>query len=146
MDGSGPDSAAITAAQPFNKQFPYLSYIYQLANSNVSNYNGLQVSLTQRSQHGLSYVVGYTWSHALAESSDNWSFILPIDSRNQKSLYSSTSFDIRHHFTASITYQIPGVKSPGQILKGWSLNSIINMQSGTPWGINDVTYRLQRYQ
>jgi len=137
-DNCAPDSGAMTAAQPFHKQFPYLSYIYQLANSNISNYNGLQVSLTQRTQHGLSYVVGYTWSHALAESSDNWSFILPIDG-NQRSLYSSTSFDIRHHFTASITYAIPGIKSPGQILQGWSLNSIINMQSATPWGINDAT-------
>ena len=63
----------------------------------------------------------------------------PIDSTNQRSLYSSTSFDIRHHFTASITYAIPGIKSPGQILKGWPLNSIINMQSATPWGINDAT-------
>ncbi len=134
-----PNSTAEIAAQPYHKLFPYLSNIYQLANSNVSNYNGLQVSLTQRTQHGLSYVVGYTWSHALAESSDNWSFSLPINSLNQKALYSSTAFDVRHHFTASITYQIPGVKAPGQILKGWSLNSIINMQSGAPWGINDIT-------
>ena len=134
-----PDSAAITAAQPFQKQFPYLGNIYQLANSNISNYNGLQVSLTQRDQHGLSYVLGYTWSHALAESSDNWSFILPIDSTNQRSLYSSTAFDIRHHFTASVTYTIPGIKSPGQILQGWQLNSIVTIQSGAPWGINDLT-------
>lgn len=129
-----PDSTAMAAAQPYHKLYPYLNNIYQLSNSNASNYNGLQVSLTQRTQHGLSYVVGYTWSHALAESSDNWSFILPVDN-NQRSLYSSTSFDIRHHFTASITYAIPGVKSPGQILKGWSLNSIIVMQSGTPWAL-----------
>ena len=83
--------------------------------------------------------MGYTWSHALAENSDNWSFILPIDSRNQRSLYSSTAFDVRHHFTASVTYAIPGIKAPGQLLKGWSLNSIVNMQSGAPWGINDVS-------
>ncbi|MDP8990639.1 MAG: hypothetical protein M3N41_11245, partial [Acidobacteriota bacterium] len=134
-----PNSAAENAARPYSTKFPYLGNIYQLTNSNVSNYNGLQVSLAQRAQHGLSYVLGYTWSHALGESSDNQSFIVPINSLNPRSIYSSTSFDIRHHFTASITYAIPGVKAPGQILKGWSLNSIITMQSGAPWGINDAT-------
>ena len=138
-DNCSPNSAAITAARPFATQFPYLSYVYGLSNSNVSNYNGLQVSVTQRSQHGLSYVVGYTWSHALGESSDNWRFNLPINSTNQRSIYSSTNFDVRHHFTASMTYAIPGIKSPAQLLQGWSLNSILNLQSATPWGINDVT-------
>jgi signal transduction histidine kinase len=136
--GGGPSSAAETAARPFNALFPYLSYIYWLNNSNVSNYNGLQVSATQRTQHGVSFVLGYTWAHALAESADNWSFRLPV-SGNQKSLYSSTAFDIRHRFTASVTYAIPGVKTPGQILQGWSLNSIVTLQTGNPWGINDTS-------
>ena len=134
-----PNTAAITAARPFAAQFPYLSYVYQLSNSNSSSYNGLQAALTQRTQHGLSYVLGYTWAHALAESSDNWSFVLPINSQNQKSLYSSTPFDIRQHFTASVTYALPGIKSPGQLLQGWSINSILNLQSGAPWGIHDVS-------
>ena len=138
-DNCGPDSAAILKARPFNSQFPFLQYIYNLANSNVSNYNGLQVSATQRAQHGFSFVLGYTWSHALAESSDNWRFSLPIDSTNQKSLYSSTAFDVRHRFTASVTYEIPGVKSPAQLLKGWQLTSIVTLQTGAPWGVNDTS-------
>jgi hypothetical protein len=134
-----PNSAAITAAQPYNKQFPYLNYIDELLNNNTSNYNALQVSLTQRAQHGLSYVLGYTYSHALSENPDNWSFFLPINSANQKSLYGSSMFDIRNHFTASVTYLIPGIKTRGQFLEGWSINSIILLQSGAPWGINDLT-------
>jgi len=137
-DNCNPNTAAETAARPFNALFPYLSYIYWLNNSNVSNYNGLQVSATQRTQHGVSFVLGYTWAHALAESPDNWSFSLPVNG-NQKSLYSSTPFDIRHRFTASMTYAIPGVKTPGQILQGWSLNSIVTLQTGSPWGVNDTS-------
>ena len=34
-----PNGAAITAARPYATQFPYLSYVYGLSNSNVSNYN-----------------------------------------------------------------------------------------------------------
>src|SRR5882762_1853047 len=38
-----------------------------------------------------------------------------------------------------LTYAIPGIKAPGQILQGWSLNSIVSLQSGLPWGVNDTT-------
>jgi hypothetical protein len=48
-------------------------------------------------------------------------------------------FDIRHHFTASVTYLIPGKKTRTQLLEGWSINSIVLIQTGAPWGINDLT-------
>ncbi len=62
------NGAAEVAAQPYNSKFPFLNYIDFLRNNNVSNYNALQVSLTQRQSHGLSFVLGYTYSHALAEN------------------------------------------------------------------------------
>ncbi len=138
-DNCNPDTDAEVAAQPFAKKFPYLSYIYWLSNNNVSNYDGLQLSLTQRTAHGLSFVMGYTLAHSLGMSPDNWSFLSPIDSNNVRNLYGNTPFDVRHHFTLSVTYAIPGIKTPGHVLEGWSLNSIVNLQSGMPWGINDLT-------
>ncbi len=138
-DNCGPDTAAEQAARPFASKFPYLSYINWLSNNNQSNYHGLQVSMTQRTSHGLSFVLGYTYAHALAMSSDNWRFRNPINSRNARDLYGSSEFDITHRFTYSLTYAIPGIRTPGQILQGWSLNSIVSMQSGLPWGINDTT-------
>jgi hypothetical protein len=84
-------------------------------------------------------VAGYTWSHALGLSSDAWRFILPIDSTNTKQLYGNTLFDIRQRFTYSATYALPGLKSPGQMLQGWSVNAILHLQSGLPWGVNDTT-------
>lgn len=138
-DNCNPDGDAEAAAQPFAKKFPYLSYIYWLSNNNFSNYNGLQVSLTQRTSHGLSFVLGYTFAHSLGMSPDNWSFLSPIDSNNVRNLYGNTPFDITHRFTYSITYAIPGLKTPGHVLEGWSLNSIVTLESGMPWGINDFT-------
>ena len=138
-DNCNPDGDAEQAARPYNSKFPYLSYIYWLSNNNFSNYNGLQASLTQRNVHGLSFVAGYTFAHALSQSPDNWSFLNPIDSNHVRNLYGSSAFDIRHHFTFSVTYAIPGIKSPAQLLQGWSINSILNLQSGAPWGINDFT-------
>ncbi|PWU05274.1 MAG: hypothetical protein C5B51_15100, partial [Terriglobia bacterium] len=138
-DDCSPNGAAEQAARPFQGKFPYLSYIYWLSNNNFSNYNGLQVSMTQRRWHGLSFVAGYTFAHALGMSPDNWSFLSPIDANNVRALYGSSQFDIRHRFTYSLTYAIPGIKSPGQILQGWSVNSIVSLQSGLPWGVNDTS-------
>jgi hypothetical protein len=134
-----PNGAAETAARPFHSKFPYLSYIYWLSNNNFSNYNGLQVSATQRSTHGLSFVLGYTYAHALAQATDNWSFTSPINNANPRALYGSSAFDIRQRFTFSLTYTLPGIKSRGQILQGWSINSISTLSSGLPWGVNDTT-------
>ena len=134
------DNCAVGAGPlPFGTKFPYLGYIYWLSNNNFSNYNSLQVSMTQRATHGLSFVLGYTFSHALAESPDNWSFISPINSANPREIYGTSEFDARHRFTFSTTYEIPGRDAPGQLLKGWSLNSIITLESSYPWGINDIT-------
>jgi hypothetical protein len=140
-NGSGctPNGLGETLAQPFNSKFPYLNYIYWLSNNNVSNYNSLQVSVTERTVHGLSFILGYTYSHALGESPDNWSFLQPTDSANPRSLYGTTEFDVTHRFTFSTTYAIPGINAPGQLLKGWSINSIVTLESATPWGINDFT-------
>jgi hypothetical protein len=95
--------------------------------------------MTQRPVHGLSFVLGYTFSHALGESPDNWSFISATDTTKPRSIYGTTEFDVRHRFTFSTTYAIPGINAPGQLLKGWSLNSIVTLESATPWGVNDVT-------
>ena len=142
-DNCDPASDAIAgnelAAQPFHGKFPYLNNIFWMSNSNHSNYNSLQVSLTQHATHGLSFVLGYTYSHALGESPDNWNVPTPTDNHNMRALYSTTEFDVTHSFTFSTTYAIPGVNAPAQLLKGWSLNSIITLQSATPWEINDFS-------
>jgi hypothetical protein len=138
-----PDPAAIQAARPFNSRFPYLNYIDWISGGFNSNYNGLQVTATQRSSHGLSFTAGYTYSHALDMASDNWGNGLLIPSNAygsaRKQLYASSVFDIRHRFTFSVTYALPGIKTPGHILEGWSINSVATLQTGTPWRLADQT-------
>jgi hypothetical protein len=95
--------------------------------------------MTQRTVHGLSFVMGYTYAHALGMSPDNWSFISPTDKAKNQAIYGTTEFDVTHRFTFSTTYAIPGIKAPAQLLEGWSLNSIVTLESATPWGINDVS-------
>jgi hypothetical protein len=38
----------------------------------------------------------------------------------------------------SATYNIPGIKTPGQLLEGWSINNIVSLQGGQPYNIYDL--------
>jgi Carboxypeptidase regulatory-like domain/TonB dependent receptor len=125
------------SGRPFNTKFPFLHVVNYLSNAYTSNYNGLQATLTQRSSHGLSMVVGYTYSHALDYLSDNRG-INAMDGYHPQREYGASDFDIRHRLTVTTTYAIPGKKSFGQLLQGWQLNSIITLQSGQPWNVMDT--------
>jgi hypothetical protein len=133
-----PDPVAEQATRPYNAKFPYLSYIDILGNGDTSNYNGLQTTLTERTSHGLSFVAAYTYSHALDDSSDNEGTLkVPIGA--QKALYTNSDFDIRHRFTLTATYALPGRKGFAHMLEGWSVNSAVVLQSGLPWGAGDAS-------
>ncbi len=128
------------AARPFNSKFPYLNHIDLLSNLDRSNYNGLQLTLTQRFSHGLSLTGGYTYSHALDDASSNFNANpIPISSANPGLQYGSSDFDIRNRFTLTTSYALPGKKGFGQLLEGWQVNSIITLQSGSPWSVRDTT-------
>jgi carboxypeptidase family protein/TonB-dependent receptor-like protein len=124
-------------AGPYAAQFPYLGSINALSNYYGSTYNGLQATMTARNFHGLDFVAGYTYSHALDDLSSNWVAFLPMDSTRPFLEHASGDEDIRHRFTLSITYTLPEKKMRSQLLQGWQVNSIITMQTGQPWNVND---------
>jgi hypothetical protein len=139
VDLNQPDIANGNTAQPFARQYPYLNYINYLSNFYGSTYHGLQNTLTARNYHGLDFVLGYTYAHAIDNMSSNWVAYLPQDSLHPGQERGSSDFDITHRFTLSVTYSLPEKKTRSQLLEGWQLNTIITMQSGQPWGVNDQT-------
>ena len=125
-------------SRPYFGKFPYLSNINQIRNVDRSNYNGLQATLTQRLAHGLNYTVGYTFSHSFDMAPGDWRGAnVPMYSPNPKLDYGSSNYDLRHRFTATITYALPDKKSFAQMLEGWQVNSILNIQSALPWSVLD---------
>jgi hypothetical protein len=48
-------------------------------------------------------------------------------------LYASGDTDIRNRGTFSATYAIPGKKGFAQMLEGWSINTVVAIQSALPW-------------
>lgn len=120
-------------------KFPFIQYIDYLSNQDRSHYNALQVSLTQRTSHGLSFTAAYTYSHATDDVSQNFGSSIPLNNTSPDLNYGNSDYDIRDRFTLEATYAIPGRKSPGQILQGWTINSIVTLQPGTPWSVQDST-------
>ena len=142
IGGSAASSSATceNLRRPYFGKFPYLSDINYISNQNFSNYHGLQTTLTQRPWHGVSYILGYTWAHALDESGGDWNgAILPSNLFRVRADYGNSNDDVRHRMTLSLSYALPEKKSFGQLLKGWKLSSVANIQSALPWSVSDTT-------
>jgi outer membrane receptor protein involved in Fe transport len=125
--------ACEAAAAPFATKFPFLGFINFMSNQDESNYNALQVSATARTFHGLSFVAGYTYSHAVDDASNDTFAPQAQDSTHPGLEYGNSDYDIRHRFTFSMNYALPGIKSFGQLLQGWNVTSIVTLQGGQPW-------------
>jgi len=102
---------------PFVGKFPYLGYIHWLSNTRFFQLQqSCQVSMTQRTVHGLSFVMGYTFAHRPWGVSRQ----LELHQRNGqqeylRSIYGTTEFDVTHsvHLSRRRT-RSRGMKTPGQ--------------------------------
>ena len=126
--------------RPYSNQFPYLEIINRLDNFGISNYNSLQVTVTQRTSHGLNFLVGYTYGHGLDTGSLNLNEVPPQNSLNRMAEYGSSDFDVRNRFTAAVTYSLPGINGFAQALKGWQVNGVLTLQSAMPWLVLDKAH------
>ena len=110
-----------------------------------SNYHGMQVEFRQRLNHGMQFNANYTLSHSLVEGPVNGyqanaggSFQTDRDFRLS---YRPSSYDIRHIFHLSGTYDLPFGKGKAflnqnrladEVVGGWTLGTIMIIQSGPP--------------
>jgi hypothetical protein len=124
------------SGRPYVNQYPYLSFIDMLGNGDNSNYNGLQLTLKQQTNHGLFFLAGYTWAHAIDDASGNREFLIQ-NSYDPAAERGNADQDIRNRFTLAITYQLPEKKGYLQALSGWRANSIISAQDGEPLWFTD---------
>ena len=120
--------------------FPYLGFVNTLGNQSSSIYHGLQVTLTKKYSKGLYMVAGYTYAHAIdtAGATSNLADV-PQNSLDYAAERGSGDYDLRHRFTFSATYELPGVKSPLQILQGWQITSLFTAQGGYPMEFYDAS-------
>jgi carboxypeptidase family protein len=134
-----PDTTAEGLARPYNVAFPYFGTIGQTQSGFVSNYNALQVTLTSRGYHGLSFIASYTFAHALDDWTKNSQATTALaNPANPQYQYGNSDFDVRNRFRFSPVYAIPGTKKvPLQMAQGWQVSAIWALQSGFAWSPDD---------
>src|SRR5260370_28269411 len=107
----------------------------QLVGFARGNYNGLAGKFTKRFSKGLTYLVGYTYSKSLDDSSGTRppanEGANPNDNYNIRSEYGLSAFDTKHRFVSSVLYELPFLSS-NRILDGWQVSSIVTVQTGNP--------------
>ena len=109
--------------------------------SNInSNYQGLTVDVTNRSNRLVQFDVNYTWSHALdfsqnaatAPGTNNW--IDPFG--NQRLNYGNSSQNVKNRVVGWFNVNAPGLGGNGALTyltNGWSLKPYVQVQNGLPY-------------
>ena len=144
--GSDPNGQCTEAA----KSMGVPSSCITLGRSNMhsfrwnSLYHGLQTKLEKRYSQGMTYIVSYTWSHAIGDwrsipgsggaPGENARIVNDVlDLSHERG---PSPQDIRHRLIGSIVYELPFLKSATgakrTLLGGWSIGSIVTLMGGTP--------------
>jgi hypothetical protein len=138
---------ALVAAQG-RFPFPYQVPTHYDESVGISWYDGLQVSLNQKTSHGLTFLLSYTWSKALDVGGDGWfsadgsSVQDPYHLINDKG---PAGFDVPQIFTAHWVYELPfgagktlatNNRFVDAIVGGWQVNGILNFQSGQLYNVS----------
>ena len=132
-----------TFARP-NSNFGAITFVN---NANQATYNAMILSLRGRAGHRANFQASYTLSHAKDYPEANTRF----DQDNQNgganipdhnayfNYYGDANYDVRHRFSFSGVYTLPGMKSgiAKVLTDGWELSSIIAVQTGTPFWVID---------
>ncbi|RXH54681.1 Oar protein [Granulicella sibirica] len=131
------------AARPF----PQYQALTGYQTGAISNYNSLQLSVTKRLSHGLSFDTNYVWSKFLDEAdSSGWGSragtLQYQDPYNFGANYGPSNFDIRNAWKGSVIYNLP-VGKGAQFLNnnryvdaaigGWRVSATFQLQDGNPF-------------
>lgn len=140
--------AAGTAAQVASRQpYPYIVPTNFDESTGESSYNALETKLQGREQHGLEYLLSYTWSKSMdlacsgSYGTEGCLLQNPYDPRADRSV---SGFDLTNIFSGSVVYQLPVGRGQRFVLNnpvadaalgGWRVNSVVSLTSGTPYSV-----------
>jgi hypothetical protein len=115
-----------------------LGQILAVEGNQTSNYNALEVTVSQRVTKGVSFNMFYTYSHGLDSNVLN-SSSAPEDYNNPRIEKGNLDSDQRNVVGGSIIWE-PNYFKANRItdilLDGWHISSVISLHSGTPYGIS----------
>jgi hypothetical protein len=117
---------------------PFGSINAQVSDGN-SVYHAMNIDLKKRLSHNFQFLASYTWSHAVDDSSDLQTLLLPQDNRNFRQERSNALFDQRQRFVFSGMLMSPAAWRSGSGLQkffaDFTIAPIVEMSSGRPFNI-----------
>jgi hypothetical protein len=137
------NQAPPSTAQPNLRPDPRFDDITLIESRAHSKYDSLQASFQQRYAFGCTMLVAYTLGKSTDDASGFFASAgdpnFPQDSNNPEAEWGRSSFDVRHRFSVSFSYDVPfGRNREGAVeavLGGWTVGGIVVMQSGRPFTV-----------
>jgi Carboxypeptidase regulatory-like domain len=154
--GQQPASACYNTNNLFN--LGVYGPIATIFSDGTSSYNALQASINKKMSHGLQFLVSYTYSHSIDNTSgfenssfgedggEGGGFGGSIRSSNPYCFprcdIASSIYDARQRLVISYVYQIPGMRGNwalSRLTRGWTITGITTFQTGFPLDIADLS-------
>jgi len=106
-------------------------------NSATSDYHALQLKYQRRLSRGLQATAAYTLSHSMDDASTDagTTYLNTPGVVGANGDRADSDFDIRHAFTAGVTYTLPALgsrRAERAVLGGWSLDAVVLGRSAPP--------------
>ncbi|HEV3331622.1 MAG TPA: TonB-dependent receptor [Bryobacteraceae bacterium] len=139
----GRDLLRVTQIANLTPNFPNISLTTGTA---TSDYYALQAKFQRRLARGFEALASYSFSHSIdSASTDAFATRLntPGALANPNVDRGDSDFDIRHSFSAGVTYNLPAPGSSGlarTALGGWSLDSFALARSAPPVDVVGATF------
>ena len=145
-------SSTVNNRRPLNAAFglsaatPTYSNVYVIRSNQNSNYNGIQVNVTQRLTHSISANAYYIWSKTLASNSLDTSALTGtfVDPNFPKlEAHQRSSVDTRHQAVGSVVWKPSYFQNGNRYLRavvnGWTVTAIVSLNSGLPFTVTTGT-------
>lgn len=130
----------------FSSSNPNFGTISLVDNTTVSDYDALQVQFKRRLSKGLEGMASYSYSHSIDTSSGiaffDASFVSGLAPGANRG---SSDFDVRHSFSAALTYNIPAppVNAMARaVLRDWSVDTIVQARSAIPVDVGTLNFSI----
>ena len=102
-------------------------------NNGRSGYQGLQVQYRRRVVRGFQALASYAWSHSIDDDSSDSFLMWAGAGASAAGDRGSSDFDLRHSFTAALTYEFPArTAGARRLLNGWALDAMLRARTGFP--------------
>jgi hypothetical protein len=104
-------------------------------NEATSDYHALQLQFQRRLSGGLEVLASYTWSHSIDIASAESTRTVSVREIDPKTDRGPSDFDVRHAFSAAVTYDLPKTtvnRLADGFLRNWSVDAIFRARTATP--------------